>query len=206
MECRTYGAADTAVLILAGIHGDEPAGTVLTRRLCAHLAQCPEAAAGTKVVVVPEANPDGLAAGRRTNARGVDLNRNFATRNWRPHPRHGPHRLSEPESRFLAMLIGLYRPAVIVTIHQPLGCVDYDGPARDLAEAMARACGLPARKLGARPGSLGSYAGLERQVPTITLELPRRAGLLAPDALWARYGEALLTAVRAGREAAAAAK
>jgi len=148
------------------------------------------------VVVAPATNPDGLAAGRRTNARGVDLNRNFDTRNRQAIRRHGPKPLSEPEARFIAELIDRYRPARIVTIHQPLACVDFDGPARELAAAMSRACGLPVRKLGARPGSLGSYAGVDKQIPIVTLELPKSASSLGPPALWRIYGEAMLVAIR----------
>jgi len=164
--------------------------------LCAYLERHPVVLKGRRVVVAPAANPDGLARNRRLNARGVDLNRNFATRNWRPRRRHGPEPLSEPEARFIADLIRRCRPARIVTIHQPKGCVDWDGPARDLAEAMARACGLPLRKLGAQPGSLGSYAGVDRQIPTITLGLPTSATQLSPRSLWRQYGEALLVAIR----------
>ena len=83
--------------------------------------------------------------------------------------------LSEPEAAFIAALIDRYDPARIITLHQfisqhqPKGCVDWDGPARELAKEMAEASGLPLQKLGARPGSLGSYAGVELQIPTITL-------------------------------------
>ena len=61
-------------------------------------------------------SPDGLAALTRTNARGVDVNRNFDTRNRKPGRRHGPRALSEPETRFVAELIGRFRPAAIVAI------------------------------------------------------------------------------------------
>ena len=50
--------------------------------------------------------------------------------------------------------------------------------------------------MGGRPGSLGSYAGTKLGIPTVTLEMPRSATGLAPDALWQRYGEALVVAVR----------
>jgi protein MpaA len=199
-----FGKGSETVLILGGIHGDEPAGTALSRRLCAHLASRPGGAAGRRVVVAPAANPDGLARGTRTNARGVDLNRNFSTRNFSSCDRHGHTPLSEPESRFIAALIEHYRPARIVTIHQPLRCVDYDGPGRELAEAMSAACGLPVRKLGARPGSLGSYAGVDRRIPIVTLELPAEASGLGGAALWQRYGPAMMAAIRFDGAAATA--
>jgi protein MpaA len=198
ISCSVHGRGRPTVLVLGGIHGNEPAGVPLCRRLCAHLAQRPDALAGRRVVVAPATNPDGLAHHRRTNARGVDLNRNFATANWQDVRRHGSRPLSEPESRFIAALIDRYRPAAIVTIHQPLACVDWDGPGEALARRMARACGLPARKLGARAGSLGSFAGVDRQIPTVTLELPKNATALDAEQLWRRYGGALLVAIRFG--------
>lgn len=183
-------------MALGGIHGDEPAGTVLLERFCTHIGRQPDLLDGVRVVVAPALNPDGLEKNRRENARGVDLNRNFNTRNRRNVKAHGSAPLSEPESRFIAELIERYRPDRILSIHQPLACVDWDGPAGELAKDVSRACGLPVRKLGARSGSLGSYAGLELAIPIITLELPSKAAGMEPEALWEAYGDALLVMLR----------
>ena len=203
IRCRAYGYGPTAVLIVGGIHGNEPASATLARAPCDRLDTRPAAFRGRQVIVAPSVNPDGLARNQRANAHGVDLNRNFATRNWGRARGSGPEPMSEPETRFVAGLIRRYEPAVVVQLHQPLTCVDWDGPADGLAAAMARACSLPAKKLGARPGSLGSYAGVDRQIATITLELPKSASALPPDALWGRYGEALLVAIRSAPARAA---
>ncbi|MCD6304180.1 MAG: DUF2817 domain-containing protein [Planctomycetes bacterium] len=196
IRCSVIGTGGETTLILGGIHGDEHAAVPLCRRLAAYLGSYPFLLDGRRVVIVPAANPDGLAANRRTNAHGVDLNRNFDASNHRARGSGGPRAMSEPESRFIAMLIERYRPSRIVTIHQPLACVDYDGPARALAEAMSRASGLPVRKLGARPGSLGSYAGVDRRIPIVTLELPAAASSLSDEELWDRYGQCLVLAAR----------
>ena len=90
------------VLVVGCIHGDECAGTAVVRRL----EQLPPP--DFDLWVVPTLNPDGRAAGTRENARGVDLNRNFA----------GPGRLSEPESRFAARLVRRLRPSVTIWFHQ----------------------------------------------------------------------------------------
>ena len=79
---------------------------------------------------------------------------------------------------------------------QPISCIDYDGPAEELARAMAAVCGLPVRKLGVRAGSLGSYAGVDLGIPIITIELPGSASRLDADELWQRYGAALEAAIR----------
>jgi protein MpaA len=191
------GDGPDTVLLLASIHGRESAGTPLLIRLEARLLEEPALLAGRRVLLVPEANPDGMARGTRGNARGVDLNRNFPAENFRPGP-GGPEPLSEPESRALAAVIREHRPERVVTLHEPIAVVDYDGPGRDLAHAMGRACRLPVRKLGARPGSLGSWVGITLETPIVTLELPRTARTTAPEALWTRHGPALLTAVTGG--------
>ncbi len=195
ISCQVFGDGDDVVLILAGIHGNEPAGSPLVLRLAEHLSRRPDLLTGCRVVLVPVANPDGLARRTRHNARGVDVNRNFPAHNWSPDRRRGPKPLSEPASRAIDSLMTRYRPARIVSIHQPIACIDYDGPARALAQAMA-ACGdLPVRKLGGKPGSLGSYAGETIGIGIVTLELPRSASRLTRDQLWGRYGDMLLTAI-----------
>jgi len=192
--CQAFGNGADVVLIMASIHGNEPAGTPLLQRLAEELASRGDLLHGRRVLLVPIANPDGYARRSRGNANGIDVNRNFAAGNWRSRRANGPAPLSEPESRAIERLIIEERPARIISIHQPLACVDYDGPAAELARIVADSTGLPVRKLGGRPGSLGSWAGLDCGIPIITLELPRSAGRLDREELWRRYGQALLAA------------
>lgn len=178
-------------LIFGAIHGDEPASAELCTRYLDALKHSPPP---RDVFIVPVANPDGLALERKNNARDVDLNRNFDARNWQrpcsPGYDPGPAPLSEPEALALSRLIAEILPALIVAVHQPLRCVNWDGPAAPLAEAMARACGYPATpSVGyPTPGSFGSRYGVDAGLPVITLELPRPV----PDEDWPR----LLTALR----------
>ncbi len=195
ITATAIGTGSQCVLVIGGIHGNEPASAVLCRQLRAYLRAHPELLHGLKVIMVPAANPDGLAANTRGNARGVDVNRNFATGNYRATATHGGEAMSQPEARYLRGIIDRYRPARILTVHQPLSCIDYDGPGLALATKIARASGLPVKKLGARPGSLGSYAGVENNIPTITVELPRDASALSAGQVWARYGNAMMVGV-----------
>ncbi|MFT5463548.1 MAG: protein MpaA [Planctomycetota bacterium] len=185
------GDGPEVVLFLATIHGDESAGTALLERLAVELYADPQVLQGKRAIIVPVVNPDGYAAGRRSNANRVDLNRNFPAENQADAKRGGERPLSEPEARVIAGLVDLHKPWRAVSIHQPLNCVDFDGPATELAAAMSEACGLPVKRLGGRPGSLGTWLGQERGIPTITLELPRRVDA-DPEAHWERYGPALL--------------
>ncbi|MCZ6836622.1 MAG: DUF2817 domain-containing protein [Planctomycetota bacterium] len=199
IERWSFGTGDEYVLIIASIHGDEAAGTPLLHRFARHLAANPETLEGLgRVVLVPQVNPDGVADKRRHNSQGVDLNRNFPTSNFQSRQRHGDEPLSQPESRALYDLIQREKPRRVISIHQPVGCIDYDGPerARGLAIAMSEASDLPVQKLGARPGSLGSYVGLELGIPIITLELPSQASRWGEERLWDEYGEMLITSIQ----------
>eukprot|EP01043_Picozoa_sp_COSAG02_P064352 COSAG02_NODE_9381_length_2236_cov_2.464202_2_plen_300_part_00 len=200
IRSQVFGSGDgPAILILGGIHGNEPAGKTLCEALWDHLAQRSLGDMdGNNVVVAPEVNPDGLARNTRENARGIDLNRNFETTNRESARAYGSAGLSEPESRFVAHLIAYFSPAAIVSVHQPLACVDYDGPAEMLAATMSRACCLPVEKLANSkpyPGSLGTYAGVDRGIPIVTLELPGDVSTWNKEQLWTVYGAALLEAV-----------
>ena len=195
IECLVLGKGEDVVLIIASIHGNENGGTPLVLQLTEYLHQHPDLLRGRKVVLLPVANPDGVFYNYRFNARGVDLNRNFSAANRRNIAQFGHTALSEPEARIIKQLVEEYLPDRIVTIHQGLDCIDHDGPGKALAERMAQYCSLPVKKLGAQPGSLGSYAGETLGIPIITLELPWRHGGFNSKHLWDKYGAALVTAV-----------
>jgi murein peptide amidase A len=170
------GAGAPPLILVGGVHGDEPASVEATLELAEVWPAL--APAAVPVWVVPALNPDGLAAGRKNSARDVDLNRNFPARNFstehRPgyHPGEGP--ASEPETEALVRLVQTSRPWGVVAVHAPFACINYDGPARAWAEAAAAACGWPARAdIGyPTPGSLGSWLGVDSGLPVLTVELP----------------------------------
>jgi murein peptide amidase A len=195
IECYVLGKGKDITLVLATIHGDEPAGTPLAEQLAKHLQQHSQLLNERMIILLPVANPDGLANNSRYNARGIDLNRNFPTNNRIDSSSNGYRALSEPETLAIHQLIMQYSPNRIVSIHQPYSCIDYDGPAQMLARRIEEYCDLPIRKLGASNGSLGSYAGLTLHIPIITLELPENASTLDRETLWRQYGTALLAAI-----------
>ena len=174
------GALGLPLLIFGGIHGDEPASVEAVLALADRLARH---AAGPPLFLIPLVNPDGIVRGSKNSACDVDLNRNFPARSFTtvhtPGYFPGVAPLSEPESRVVAEVVerGI-RGAVAV--HAPLACVNYDGPAARWAETVAAACGWPARgDIGyPTPGSFGSWLGIDRGLPVLTLELP--PGPLAP--------------------------
>lgn len=189
------GQGPDVTFFLATIHGDEPAGTPLVRHLGKYLQQNPHLMTGRTVVLLSVTNPDGVAYNSRFNANGVDLNRNFPASNRVNDKQSGATSLSEPEARVIRQLIEQYSPDRIISIHQPLACIDYDGPGTTLAVQMAQYCDLPVKRLGPKPGSLGSYAGVDMGIPIITFEMLQDDSELDSDTLWRRYGKALIAAV-----------
>ncbi len=169
------GPIDT--LIFAAIHGDEPESEVLASYFLREVA--PLSFAYKRVVIIPLLNPDGFQRKQRTNAYGVDLNRNFPTQDWAELGQNtiyysGPSPASEPETQFLMTLLKNYPPLKILSIHTPYRVINYDGPAQTLANLMATQNGYPVvEDIGyATPGSFGTHIGKERHIPVITLELP----------------------------------
>lgn len=198
-----FGVTGPKTLIFSAIHGDEPNTAFVANQLVEHLTKNPEAYYARRVAVVPVANPDGLARGTRKNSREIDLNRNFPAKNFAVGKKDryfgGEEPASEPETQLLIELIEEWQPNRIISMHaitRGKHGNNFDGPAEGLAKAMSRhneysvlkTMGYPT------PGSFGSWAGIDRQLPTITLELPSDA---AGPVAWRENREALLSAIQA---------
>ncbi len=195
IELITMGHGPVKTLIIATIHGNEDVGTPLVGELVEKLRQQPSLLDSATVQIIPVANPDGMALRIRGNANGIDLNRNFPAENRINNNKNGITGLTEPESNILYDLILRENPDRIITLHQPLVCLDYDGPGESIARSMGRYCDLPVKKLGGRPGSLGSFAGIDQNIPIITVEFRKSDSNLSSTELWQKYGTAMLAAI-----------
>ena len=170
------------VLLVGGIHGDEYSSVTIVFKWMKILDKYHSGLFHWRIV--PLLNPDGLLRkkSQRMNANGVDLNRNFPMPEWEaktadywlnrtdkdPRRYPGKSALSEPETSWLSREIELFKPDVIVAVHAPHGVVDYDGP-RDAPHRLGR---LYLNLIGTYPGSLGNYAGIQKHIPVVTIELP----------------------------------
>ena len=161
--------SNNPILVVGVVHGDEPQGEDLINRYLA--------ANESGMLFIPSLNPDGKQLGRRTNSNSVDINRNFPTKNWELTEKNnyfgGESPASEIETKFLAEVIEEYKPRLILTLHTPYKIVNYDGPAKEISEKISEIIGYPVEEsIGyPTPGSFGTYAGVERNIPTITLEM-----------------------------------
>jgi protein MpaA len=175
---RWADGATRPTMVIGSMHGDERAGSRVVRRL--RELPLPD---GSDLWLVPTMNPDGAAAGRRTNARGVDLNRNF--------PRHwvsagagtskwsGPSPASEPETQAVMGLLRQVRPRTVVVVHQPLFGVDsYRAKSMTLVRRLGRELDLPVRSFdchGGCHGTLTDWHNARLPGRAVTVELGARA-------------------------------
>lgn len=213
-----------STLILCTVHGDEITPVKFCFDIINYLNELAENPEKTSffddrlVIVAPIVNPDSFFIPRptRMNARGVDVNRNFPTRDWeddalsawkrrfRKDPRRypGESALSEPETLFQVGLVRRYRPDKIISVHAPLTILDYDGPeiygddpAQELLNQMSRdADNYQVMNWPFFPGSLGNWAGNERKIPTYTLELPSSDNRKHRE-YWERFRPAIHSAI-----------
>lgn len=173
---------DCALLIFAGIHGEEAETTLALSRALRQLSE-----PSPHCAVVLAANPDGLLRGTRANARGVDLNRNFPTRDWQPEAvthkstlddpsdvvlSPGAEPASEPETRALIALIEELEPEAAIALHAPLACIDDDNSSA-LGQWISERTRMPlVQDVGyATPGSFGAWGG-EHGITVVTYEFP----------------------------------
>lgn len=150
LSVYTVGTGTTTILFVGGIHGGyEWNSVLLAYRFIDYLAATPGAVpASLRIIVVPNANPDGVftivkregrfgladvppgdTAAGRLNAHGVDLNRNFAckwqaTATWKGNPvSGGTGAFSEPESQAIRDLALTEKPVLAVFWHSAAGQV-----------------------------------------------------------------------------------
>ncbi len=209
-----------STMVVSMVHGDEITPLYVAMRLIEWLKNNPKALERAQIAIAPLVNPDSYYADpkTRTNARGVDVNRNFPTADWenralkawkgefKSTPRRFPGNRanSEPETQFQMAIISETQPQKVISIHSPLNFLDYDGPAflhldrfpKDYVEQCAK-LKAQVRAISGRffVGSLGNWAGQERGIPTFTLELPSSDPSQALK-YWEKFRTGIETVVR----------
>jgi predicted deacylase len=157
---RWTPGASKRVLVIGSMHGNETAGHDVTSRLYRWTPP-----ANVSLWIVRTVNPDGVAARRRKNARGVDLNRNFP-HNWARiappgsanYP--GPYAGSEPETRALMAFTKRLQPRMTVIMHQPLYGIDsYAAKRKEIVSDLARYSGFPVKSFACGRVCHGTYTG-----------------------------------------------
>ena len=157
------------ILVIGVFHGDETQGEFFIN---SYLKK--NTTTKNNIFYIPKLNP----SQKRKNLNNVDLNRNFPTKNWtlsEPTSDYfgGYKPNSEVETQFLVDLINKNNFSAIITIHSPYKVVNFDGPAENLAKIASSIIGYPiSNDIGyPTPGSFGTYCGIERKIPTLTIEI-----------------------------------
>ncbi|HEX5018322.1 MAG TPA: M14 family zinc carboxypeptidase [Actinomycetes bacterium] len=162
-------------LVMGQMHGDEPAGpyVVLNRLLNAQPIN------NVALWLIPTMNPDGRHRGTRTNARGVDLNRNFPSRTWVKQGKgtrywSGPRPASEPETRAIVRFFSRVEPHTVISLHQPLASVDFSGGDKEVTRWLSRHLNLPKSHIQiSGGGTMTSWFNPKFKKKTaVTVELP----------------------------------
>lgn len=173
-----FGSSGPRALVLGGVHGDEVEGVIAAHGLLeSFLSSFPYR---LRLTLVPMFNLDGVLGRERRNARGVDLNRNLPTKDWTndvAEPRYypGPQANSEPENRALCEYLQAEKPGFVLSLHSWKPMLNTNGDCRAIAETISQHTGyVISETIGyPTPGCLGTYAGLEREIPTLTYEIER---------------------------------
>jgi protein MpaA len=170
MAYRLGDKSDFRVVLISTMHGNE----ARTRRILLSLKNG-ASISGVDLWVVPTYNPDGLAAGTRKNAHGVDLNRNYPYQ-WAEldgNYESGPAPKSEPETRAMIRFLKDVRPHRILSFHQPLYGVDLDTKNRRFARKVARTLQLPKKTFtcgGVCHGTMTSWYNHKFSGAALTVE------------------------------------
>lgn len=177
---RSEKKSSSYIYLMAGVHGDEVEGVYVLQNLFEWMKQSDDL--DFPCVVIPIVNIDGYRQSSRTNAHGVDLNRNLETDDWssefsesKYNPGSAP--FSEPENQYLAKLFSKFRPGHIITFHSWRPILNYNGDCKDVADFLHQynkydvkdSIGYPT------PGSLGTYAPGNFDCPVLTYECPTLA-------------------------------
>lgn len=180
IRARTFqrqpsGGAKPRIALIAGIHGNEREGGRHLEELLSLLATYD----GT-IRVYEDVNPDGTGRNARSTSKGVDPNRNWPAQNFTPSRQRGPAPLSEPGVAAVHADLVKFDPELVMVLHSISSggpFVNFDGPAVSYAWMFANAAGTPwtvKPSMGyPTPGSFGSWMGVDRRVPTLTIEFQR---------------------------------
>lgn len=164
--------ADTTVVVMAAMHGNELA----PQRIVATLRDG-DPISGVDLWLIPTYNRDGAIRHDRQNARGVDLNRNYP-RHWRPLTGNyysGPRPASEPETRAMMRFLDRIDPDYVVSFHQPLRGLDVsDAKKPRFGRQLADNLRLPIRHIdcaGVCHGTMTQWFNARHDGFAITVEL-----------------------------------
>lgn len=193
---HTFGSGAKTILFTGAIHGSEVSAYTTMSAWVQYLQTNGHTIpADKRIVVVPNANPDGVAAGTRNNANNVNLGRNFPTANWRADidtasgvikNGGGKSAGSEPEVKALMQLTQQLRPRLEVSFHSQGSLVGANkfGDSIRIGDIYAKTAGYRTMYYNAEQimggytmtGEYEDWMGESMGIPAILIELPSHHG------------------------------
>lgn len=180
---RRQGDADAkrVLLVLGQMHGDEPYGRYVVKRL-----RKLKPRKDTAIWTIRTLNPDGEALRTRRNANRVDLNRNFPNK-WRPGVPgslfySGPRPGSEPETQAFMNAARQIRPDAVVSYHQHAAVIDRGTrkKVRKWVRRLSTDLHLPISRVSCVTKCVGTLTGWfndQFRGWAVTVELPRKVSV-----------------------------
>lgn len=183
IEIYKIGHGDYKIAFIGVVHGDEAQGEYIIRELIKLIDKNKNLVENKSLLLIPVINPDALKKKTRVNSNGVDINRNFPTKDWvkskyKNRYYSGQKPSSEIETNIIINQINDFEPNLIITIHAPYKVINYDSDAIKICELLSKYNGYKiVNNIGyVTHGSLGTYFGKERNIPVITLETSNANG------------------------------
>lgn len=183
------------ILLMGGVHGDEPEGVRLANEILKWLKSNTgaEKARLCPWILIPCLNVDGFKNKTRVNGRGVDLNRNYPSQDWSTEAKAeryfpGSKPGSEIETQGVVELIRTYTPRLIVHCHSWEPCIVGTGAtAQTDTRRLAESSGYEGRlEIGyPTPGALSSFGYHDNKIPVICIEEDDKNKNL--DLIWPRF-------------------
>jgi hypothetical protein len=118
IESLRMGSGEQRIFVTSSLHGSESETVRTLEATLLALAQSNASMANRSVFAVRTPNPDGLVDQTLTNARGVDLNRNWPSSRFLANPTrlNGDAPASEPETRAMIQMLADFKPTRLIHI------------------------------------------------------------------------------------------
>jgi hypothetical protein len=190
-----FGNGKTTILFTGAIHGSEKSSYTTMQAWVDYLmSNGYKIPADKRVVIVPNTNPDGVAAGSRNSATNVNLGRNFPTINWKADIETASGLLingggtsagSEPEAKALISLTRQLRPRLEISYHAQGRLVGANkfGDSVSIGNTYASIVGYRTMFTDAEAvmgypmtGEYEDWMGESMGIPAILIELPSHNG------------------------------
>jgi protein MpaA len=191
-----FGSQANPVVYIGALHGNELSSKILLDRWLTELENNPSKLPSDRsVVVIPNANPDGVVANSRLNSSGVDLNRNFPANDWKSSitipggqllpTGGGTNALSEPESKAVANYVSSVQPRLLLSYHAVASIIEANEAGNSLEQAakyaqLTRYRNVPRSGSTAfahdTTGALEDWMRDKLGLPALVVELGTRSG------------------------------